>query len=317
MAMTTSRFASCSPAVAVLAAVLLAGPAAAQAPQTTVPDAAPAAEAKATAAKARITKKDCLRLLRHQPSADVAYKPGVDARGKPVAPADLPGGFKMVLPDVFEFNVTKDLSAYLGGAEEQLAADKAAALAAEKSAAATDAAVSSAALSLAGAQDAYDTAAAAATAAQAAADAAPNDAALAAAAATATATAATAQTGLAATQTYYTATQNAAAANDVSAALSGATAAQSAAEAAGYTPDATAQSASTKATTAASAAAAADTAALAARETVAKSEGMELNVGTVRFNINTGAMTFNGQPLNDAAMGEMVVICKDILSGGK
>lgn len=307
MAITTLRFASCSPTVAVLAAVLLAGPAAAQTPQTTVPDVAPAAEAKTTDAKARITKRDCRRLLRHQPSGDVAYKPGVDVRGKAVAPADLSGGFKMILPDVFEFNVTKDLSAYLGGAEEQLAADKAAALAAEKSAAATDAAVSSAALSVAGAQDAHDTAAANATAAQAAAD----------AAATATAAATSAQTNLAATQTYYTATQNAAAANDVSAALSGANAAQSAAEAAGYTPDATAQSARTKAATAASAAAAADTAALAARETVAKSEGMELNVGTVRFNINTGAMTFNGQPLNDAAMGEMAVICKEILAGGK
>jgi hypothetical protein len=313
MTMTASRYASCSPALAVLAAVLLAGPAAAQTPQP----AAPAAEATAPEAKARITKRDCRRLLRHQPSGDVAYKPGVDARGKAVAPADLSGGFKMVLPDVFEFNVTKDLTAYLGGAKEQLEADKAAALAAEKSAAATDAAVSSAALSLSGAQDAYTTAAAAADAATAAAAAAPGDAALAAAAESATATAATAQSNLTATQTYYTATENAASANDVSAALTAANAAKTAAEAAGYTPDATAQSAATTASTAASASSAADTAALAARETVAKSEGMELNVGTVRYNINTGAMTFNGQPLNDAAMGEMAVICKEILSGKK
>ena len=233
MAMTISRFASCSTVVAVLAAVLLAGPAAAQTP----PGAA--SEAPPPAAKARITKRDCRRVLRHQPSGDVAYKPGVDARGKAVAPADLSGGFKMVLPDVFEFNVTKDLTAYLGGAEDQLAADKAAALAAEKSAAATDAAVSSATQSLAAAQTTYDNAAAAAEAATTAAAAAPNDAALAETAATA----------------------------------------------------------------------------LSARETVAKSAGMELNVGTVRFNINTGAMTFNGQPLNDAATGELAVICKEILSG--
>ncbi|MBB90760.1 MAG: hypothetical protein CMF68_07215, partial [Magnetovibrio sp.] len=153
MDMTALRYASCSLAAAVLAAVLSAGSAAAQTP----PGAA--SEAPPPAAKARITKRDCRRVLRHQPSGDVAYKPGVDARGKAVAPADLSGGFKMVLPDVFEFNVTKDLTAYLGGAEDQLAADKAAALAAEKSAAATDATVSSATQSLTAAQTTYDNAA--------------------------------------------------------------------------------------------------------------------------------------------------------------
>ena len=75
--------------------------------------------------------------------------------------------------------------------------------------------------------------------------------------------------------------------------------------------------ASTTAATAAQASTDADAAALAAQEKVSKSAGMELTVGTVRYNINTGAMTFNGQPLNDAAMDDMAVICREILSGGK
>jgi hypothetical protein len=90
-----------------------------------------AAKAEPEAPKVRITKKDCRRLVRHQASADVAYKPGVDVRGNAVVPADISGGFTIPLPDVFEFNITKDLTAYLGGAEDQLAADKAAAIAAE------------------------------------------------------------------------------------------------------------------------------------------------------------------------------------------
>lgn len=36
-----------------------------------------------------ITRADCQRLVRHLPAPDVAYRPGVDVRGRPVAPADL------------------------------------------------------------------------------------------------------------------------------------------------------------------------------------------------------------------------------------
>ena len=36
-----------------------------------------------------ISEEDCSRLVRHVPSADVAYRPGMDVRGRPVAPADL------------------------------------------------------------------------------------------------------------------------------------------------------------------------------------------------------------------------------------
>ncbi len=39
----------------------------------------------------RIPRADCTRLVEHRSAPDVAYKPGVDVRGKKVAPADLPG----------------------------------------------------------------------------------------------------------------------------------------------------------------------------------------------------------------------------------
>ena len=38
-----------------------------------------------------VSPPDCAALIAHRPDADVAYEPGVDARGRPVAPADLPG----------------------------------------------------------------------------------------------------------------------------------------------------------------------------------------------------------------------------------
>jgi hypothetical protein len=45
-----------------------------------------------------ITKPDCSRLVRHVPDADVTYQPGIDARGRPVAPADVPGSGANALP---------------------------------------------------------------------------------------------------------------------------------------------------------------------------------------------------------------------------
>ncbi|MBF0391070.1 MAG: hypothetical protein HQL38_00170 [Alphaproteobacteria bacterium] len=46
----------------------------------------------------RITEGDCRELVGHTPDADVAYRPGVDAEGRPVAPADAGGGAQLVLP---------------------------------------------------------------------------------------------------------------------------------------------------------------------------------------------------------------------------
>ncbi|MDO8606289.1 MAG: hypothetical protein Q7R40_07125 [Phaeospirillum sp.] len=57
-----------------------------------------------------ITKTDCSRLIQHQPAPDVAYKPGVDVRGKPVASADADPSraefARKVLPEVLEFPIT-------------------------------------------------------------------------------------------------------------------------------------------------------------------------------------------------------------------
>ena len=52
--------------------------------------AAPAwAEGPAPLQTVTISRQDCARLVRHVPDADVAYQPGVDVRGRKVAPADL------------------------------------------------------------------------------------------------------------------------------------------------------------------------------------------------------------------------------------
>src|SRR5215475_7077827 len=51
-------------------------------------------------AEVAISRRDCDRLVNHEPAPDVAYQPGVDVHGKPVAPADLGGGSQIELPDV-------------------------------------------------------------------------------------------------------------------------------------------------------------------------------------------------------------------------
>lgn len=51
-------------------------------------------------AEVAISRRDCERLVRHEPGPDVAYQPGVDVHGRPVAPADLGGGVQLELADV-------------------------------------------------------------------------------------------------------------------------------------------------------------------------------------------------------------------------
>ncbi|TAN53703.1 MAG: hypothetical protein EPN26_06725 [Rhodospirillales bacterium] len=55
----------------------------------------------------RVTRQDCQRLIRHVPSADAAYQPGVDVKGRKVAPADLAGSGNDIklLPEVLQFNI--------------------------------------------------------------------------------------------------------------------------------------------------------------------------------------------------------------------
>ena len=159
-----------------------------------------AGTAVAEETKITITKKDCRRLVRHTASADVAYRPGVDVRGRKVVPADAGGRVPLKLPDVFEFNIDVDIRKYLGGPED----------------------------------------------------------------------------------------------------------------------DAAAASAADKATTAAtSARATADTAEAAANRKAQKFAGLNMTVGKVRYNIKTGALTFNGQSLTDPDQDALAAACRSILKGGK
>lgn len=57
----------------------------------------------------KIAPKDCQRLVQHRPGADVAYRPGVDVRGNPVAPADLPGQARITAPNEITIDLTIDL----------------------------------------------------------------------------------------------------------------------------------------------------------------------------------------------------------------
>jgi len=57
-----------------------------------------------------ISAADCARLATHVPSADTAYRPGVDAVGRPVVPAEGPAGAPpLLLPEVYVIEITADL----------------------------------------------------------------------------------------------------------------------------------------------------------------------------------------------------------------
>lgn len=62
----------------------------------------------------RISQADCVRLVRHQPAPDVAYRPGVDSRGREVVPADLDGGVRIETPEHFLIPIEVDLVERLG-----------------------------------------------------------------------------------------------------------------------------------------------------------------------------------------------------------
>ena len=78
-----------------------------------------------------VSRQDCQRLVRHVPAADVAYQPGVDVQGRPVAPADLGGGLDLGLPESYSFDVEIQPLAY--AARRRIATERAA-LAAEQAA---------------------------------------------------------------------------------------------------------------------------------------------------------------------------------------
>jgi hypothetical protein len=60
--------------------------------------------------KIEVTGIDCRRLfVEHRPAPDVAYKPGVDVHGKPVASADLNPAPQIKVPETVAFDVAVDL----------------------------------------------------------------------------------------------------------------------------------------------------------------------------------------------------------------
>lgn len=63
-----------------------------------------------------VTKADCLRLVKHEPDADVLYQPGqdVDSSGEPVASPYLYGQPKIELPETVEIPIEVDLDALYG-----------------------------------------------------------------------------------------------------------------------------------------------------------------------------------------------------------
>jgi hypothetical protein len=62
-----------------------------------------------------ISRNDCARLVQHHPAPDVAYQPGVDVRGRPVAPADLPGSNPSVaMPEEIAIDITVELQKRFG-----------------------------------------------------------------------------------------------------------------------------------------------------------------------------------------------------------
>jgi len=61
-----------------------------------------------------VSREGCARLARHVPDDSVAYKPGVDAHGRAVAPADYGGGQALQLPDKFQIPITVDLAKRFG-----------------------------------------------------------------------------------------------------------------------------------------------------------------------------------------------------------
>lgn len=60
-----------------------------------------------------IAERDCRRLERHVPAPDVAYRPGVDVRGRAVPPADL-AAQPAIVPERLTIHLGVDLQRRLG-----------------------------------------------------------------------------------------------------------------------------------------------------------------------------------------------------------
>ena len=274
--------------------------------------AAPALPASGQTAEAEdtgtviITVRDCKRLLVHATRPDVTYKPGVDVRGRKVASADYAGDIKLKLPDNYAFDIPVDIRRFMGGPAADAKAESAAVIAADKATtagtaagtAATDAeAASTVAATLAGAGTI--------TAAEAA-----SIAAFATAARTAADAADSAVTAEAKATSSATAAAAAKSASDASISIAGADAAKAALKTAGDT----AAASSTTATSRAADSAVANTARTAEFEKAARIGAAQATVGTVRYNISSGRLTFNGQSLTPEAQTELAHKCREMMT---
>lgn len=67
----------------------------------------------AAADKLRVNKRDCQSIIRHNPQG-AEYKPGVDAHGRPVKPADVGGGSPITLPKEITIDIGIDLAEKYG-----------------------------------------------------------------------------------------------------------------------------------------------------------------------------------------------------------
>lgn len=79
------------------------------------------AQAPSDSVSVAISRSECEYLMRHRPAPDVAYKPGVDVRGKPVVPADRGGLPPLHLPDNYTFVVSRTIAGLPGGVEVEMA----------------------------------------------------------------------------------------------------------------------------------------------------------------------------------------------------
>lgn len=74
----------------------------------------PSKGAGAKGSAVKVSKAECSRIVAHTPAPDVAYKPGVDARGRKVAPADAYGANPITIPDEITIDIGIDLEKKYG-----------------------------------------------------------------------------------------------------------------------------------------------------------------------------------------------------------
>lgn len=93
----------------ILAMLLGAAPVLAQAPR---PQSAPTQTAPQRPQTLQVSAETCRRLVQHAPAPDINYRPGVDAYGRPVAPADLAPAPILGPPPQMTLNIGADLRRY-------------------------------------------------------------------------------------------------------------------------------------------------------------------------------------------------------------